>query len=266
VSPASVMKIQVALAVEVAISRGELDAAAPRQLSPERRTPGPVGVSLLHDTVTMSVRDLVVQMLTVSDNVATDELIALVGLDAINRLTRELRLEQTLVVADLRTMLGEIARDAGFEDFGRLVAAELDASPVHAQEIARRIAQSGPLDPTRGTRTTPRETVHLLRAIWTGDAGPADACARVRATMAHQLVRARIASGFDPSTTVAAKSGGLLGVVRNEAGVVRLPDGFGAAVAVFTRRMPNDEVDPVAIDRSIGATARGLVDALRAKR
>lgn len=81
VTPASVMKIQVALAVENAILDGVIDGRARRVLGSEGRTPGPVGLSLMQDEVSMSVRDLVAAMLTVSDNVATDELIATVGLD-----------------------------------------------------------------------------------------------------------------------------------------------------------------------------------------
>jgi beta-lactamase class A len=42
-------------------------------MSPDRRTPGPVGISLMRDDVAMSVRDFVVAMLTISDNVAIDE-------------------------------------------------------------------------------------------------------------------------------------------------------------------------------------------------
>jgi beta-lactamase class A len=59
VSPASVMKIQIGLAVEGAVASGLVDGAALRVLSPERRTSGPTGVSLMQDEVTMSVRDLV---------------------------------------------------------------------------------------------------------------------------------------------------------------------------------------------------------------
>lgn len=80
------MKIQVAVAVERAISAAMLDGAEARVLTPERRTPGPTGISLMRDEVIMSVRDLAVAMLTISDNVATDELINLAGLEAINQL------------------------------------------------------------------------------------------------------------------------------------------------------------------------------------
>lgn len=67
VTPASVMKIQVALAIENAIRDGSVDGAERRALRPADRTPGPVGLSLIGDEVTMTVRDLVALMLTISD-------------------------------------------------------------------------------------------------------------------------------------------------------------------------------------------------------
>jgi beta-lactamase class A len=82
VTPASVVKIQVALAVEKAIAAGFVEGSARRLMLAANRTPGPVGVSLMRDDVSMSVRDLVVAMLTISDNAATDELINVIGLDA----------------------------------------------------------------------------------------------------------------------------------------------------------------------------------------
>lgn len=54
--------------------------------------------------------------------------------------------------------------------------------------------------------------------------------------MSQQLSRQRMASGFGPGFAVAAKSGGLMGIVRNEVGVVTDPDGVAYAVAIFTRR------------------------------
>jgi hypothetical protein len=62
--------------------------------------------------------------------------------------------------------------------------------------------------------------VRLLQGIWTDTAAEAAACASVRRAMGQQLTRHRIASGFGPDVKVAAKSGGLMGLVRNEAGVM----------------------------------------------
>jgi beta-lactamase class A len=264
VTPASVMKIQVALAVESAIAAGAVDGSQQRVLSPEARTGGTVGISLLRDEVRMSVRDLVPQMLTISDNVATDELISVVGLDRINQLTADLGLTRTRITSDLRSTLEGMAADAGFIDYAALACHDPTvAGPPSTEEIRQRLERSAALDPTRGSRTTAADTVRLLQAIWIDTAATPTACARVRWAMAQQLTRHRIASGFGPQVAVAAKSGGLMGIVRNEAGVVSFPDGQQYAVAVFTRRAPGLTTDPARVDAGIGRIAHILIDHLR---
>jgi len=263
-TPASVMKIQVALAVERAIADGSIDGTDIRTLRADRRTPGPVGLSLLRDDVCVSVRDLVPLMLTISDNVATDELISVIGLDRVNHTTEQLGMHQTRVAADLQTMLDDMAAEAGFADYRTMIRHEPDRDgPPTDQELRVRLADTAALDPERGTRTTAFETVSLLQAIWQDVAGPVSACVAVRKYLGQQLTRHRIASGFGPDVSVAAKSGGLMGVVRNEAGVVAYSDGTAYAVAVFTRHDPRSRVDPTAIDAGIGAVARELVTQLR---
>jgi beta-lactamase class A len=263
VTPASVMKIQVAVAAAEDIATGVLDGRRQCILKPEGRTPGPVGISLLHDEVRMSVRDLIPQMLTISDNCATDELIALVGLDRINELAMALGLTATRITSDLRTTLDEMAREAGFPDYPAMAAHEPTGGAPSMAQVRQRLHTSAALDPTRGARTTAHDTVRLLQAIWTDSAGAASACATVRQAMGAQLTRHRIASGFGPEVTVAAKSGGLMGLVRNEAGVVTYPDGERYAIAVFTRSVPDATVDPARVDAGIGRVARALVDSLR---
>ncbi len=263
-SPASVMKIQIALTIENLTAQGLLDGAERRFVPSGPRTPGPTGMSLMSDEIAISVRDLVVAMLTISDNVATDELIALAGLDEINRTTRGLGLERTEVTSNLRDMLNDMAVEFGFEDFESFAAhnPDIDGAPS-AKEIAERIEASAALDPTRGSRTTAFETVTLLQAIWTDRAGDPISCRKVRETMERQLTRNRIASGFSASTKVAAKSGALMGVVRNEAGVVVLPDGSAFAVAIFTRRGNGNTTEQGIIDGAIGRVARSLIDAIQ---
>ncbi|MGH3453608.1 MAG: serine hydrolase [Nocardioidaceae bacterium] len=264
VTPASVLKIQVALTVENAMTDGSVDGTEIRTLHCATRTPGPVGISLLHDDVRMSVRDLVPLMLTISDNVATDELLSIVGVEQVNRTTERLGLRQTRVTSDLRSMLDDMAVEAGFADYPAMVRHDpaRGGSPSE-QVVRRRLAATAALDPERGSRTTAFEMVSFLQTIWWDEAGPAAACAAVRRYMGQQLTRHRIASGFGHDVSVAAKSGGLMGVVRNEAGVVTFPDDQAYAVAVFTRRDPRAGVDPAAIDAGIGSVAHALVTQLR---
>ncbi|MFB7915641.1 serine hydrolase [Streptomyces sp. NPDC056061] len=116
-------------------------------------------------------------------------------------------------------------------------------------------------DPERTTRGTARDTAELLAAIWRDEAGPAEACAEVRAVMARQIWPHRLSSGFDRTHRVAGRTGTLPGR-RNEAGVVEAPDGGRRAVAVFTR-CDNPELRNPRADRVIGRAAAPAVDALR---
>jgi beta-lactamase class A len=216
------------------------------------------------DDVEMSLRDLVTLSLTVSDNPATDALIASVGVDAVNRLLADLGLEHTWLMSDLMTMLDEMSVEAGFADYDALASAEPGPGVPSADEVRQRLDATSALDPTRGSRTTASDSVRLLQAIWRDEAGPAGACAAVRLGMRQQLTRHRIASGFPPEVSVAAKSGGLIGVVRNEVGMVTFPDGGAYAVAVFTRTDPVRRADPRFVDAAIGKVAAEAVDRLRA--
>lgn len=79
--------------------------------------------------------------------------------------------------------------------------------------------------------------------------------------MGLQLTKNRLASGFRPPARVAAKSGSLIGVIRNEVGVIEYPDGRGYAAAVFTQaRLPWQ--DDAAINSVIGTAASAAVSLL----
>jgi Beta-lactamase enzyme family len=185
--------------------------------------------------------DLVVLMLTISDNHAADALLRRVGVGAVNATAARLGLTSTVVESDLRTMLDSIGQDLGRVSWADLLTWQAEASVEEVARADQRLLAVRALDPARGTRTTARDMVRLLRLIWIGRAGPAAACDRVRALMARQLTRHRIASGFRPPVKVAAKSGGLLGIVRNEIGVISYPDGRQYAAAVFTRSQPGSD-------------------------
>src|SRR5512135_1791889 len=71
-TPASVVKVQIALEAETWFAEGRLDPREPVTIGAANRTFGPVGMSLFDDDAVISLRDLVVLMLTISDNAATD--------------------------------------------------------------------------------------------------------------------------------------------------------------------------------------------------
>ncbi len=193
-------------------------------------------------------------MLSISDNAATDAIIARVGLDRINATLQALGLRHTVLVSDLRGLLASIAADAGvpsLDALGSLTEVERD----------ERLARCRALQPEHATRTTPYDMTCLLRSIWRDEAAPAAACAEVRRLMQLQASY-RIAVGFPGDVTVQAKSGSLLGQIRNEIGVVIYPDGRRYAVAVFTRSHKRAARQP-AIDRAIGTVAALAIGQLR---
>jgi beta-lactamase class A len=255
-----VVKVLIALEVESWFADGRLDPAEPVTLTAADRTFGPTGISLLADDVVVSWRDLVVLMLTISDNHATDVLLRRVGVGAVNACAARVGLTRTVVESDLRTMLDRVGQDLGQGDWAGLLAWQVTASAADLARADRLLPTTRALDPVRGTRTTARDMVRLLGLIWAGAAGPAPACARVRSVMARQLTRHRLASAFPPPVSVAAKSGSLLGIVRNEIGVISFPDGRQYAAAVFTRSPAGS--DDAAISRAIGTAAARAVAAL----
>ena len=236
---ASVFKIAVLLEVCRRFATGELDPVHRVRVTPEERCLGPTGLSVMCDDVVLSVRDLAYLMMSVSDNTATDVLMRLTGLDAINEGLARLDLAHTTLVGDCAYLL-----------------ADMPDTPDN-------LPQWEALDPQRTNRSTPRDITRLLELIWTDRAAAADACAEVRRIMALQVWPHRLTSGFPAGVTLAAKTGTLPGI-RNEAGVVTYPDGGQYAVAVFTRAFDIHQDRQPAIDSSIGRSAFLAVEALRA--
>jgi beta-lactamase class A len=249
---ASTFKVAVALAFFDLAGCGAVDAAERLTLQPGARTDGPTGVSILHDEVSLTLRDAAALMLTVSDNAATDALLARIGVEAVHERLRELGLVDTYLEGGCMQLMDAVAKDLGFGEWDDLLATD---SEIAADDLIR----SSTFDPQRTTRTTAREMTGLLASIWREDS---PACAEVRRLMALQVTRDRLAAGFPAEVRVAAKSGSWLRVVRNEVGVAEYPDGRRYAIAVFTRtRAPHARRPDV--DRAIGDAASGAVERLR---
>ena len=256
VATASVIKIVFAIAFAREVAAGRLDPAEPTDVPATLRLGGS-GTAGFADPVRISLRDLALLMLTVSDNAATDVIYARAGEPAIAAVIADLGLRDTHVRSDMSRAAHGVAETLGFPD-----ATELDDRLLRADPAVVRALPW--LDPATANASTPRDTTALLAAIWTGDAGPAPACAFVRSAMGEQVTTHRLAAGFaDEGMRVAAKSGTLPGI-RNEAGVVTYPDGRRFGVAVFTRT-ESLAVRRPAIDAAIGRAARLAVDALSAE-
>jgi len=264
VAAASVFKINVALELFRQGESGSIDVTEQAELLPGRRTRGPTGISHFHDPVSASLRDLAYLMMTISDNAATDEIMRRVTIDRLNATSDELGLVGTHIDCDLRSLLDSAGVDHGFRNWREL----MDAVAGYRGDEDRRRALDPDLiltrrgiTPSTTNRTTPQDMTRLLELIWMNQAGPAPACEQVRWMMGQQVSQNKLATGFPSEVVTSAKSGSLFGVVRNEVGVVQLPNGASYAVAVFTRAH-EPFVQQRAINDAIGTVAAELVASL----
>jgi beta-lactamase class A len=254
VSAASVIKIIFAIRFSRAVVDGVIDATERVEVPTSLRVGGS-GVAGFADPPLVSLRDLALSMMSVSDNAATDVIFARVGRDAVDAVIADLQLSGTRVLNDMTTSARQVAAELGFPDERDLDRRLATAEP----EAVRALAW---LDPLRSNAMTPRDATTLLRAVWTDQAGPAAACALVREMMAQQQSTQRLASGFPDEVAVAGKTG-TLPTVRNEAGVVTYPDGQAYAISIFTRTETfADRNAP--LDAAIGQAAAIAITALRA--
>ncbi|WP_422758547.1 serine hydrolase [Paenarthrobacter sp. C1] len=251
---ASVFKVIVLVAYVRAVDAGLLDPRGRTVVSARYRIGG-VGVAGFADDVEASWRDLAHNMMTLSDNAATDILYHRLGREAVEQVVSDLGLSQTRLIGCCEDLFASVVEDLGGgtkSDFKDLLEAA----------TAEQIRGLSVLDPLRTTASTPRDITTLLNAIWTDTAASPTACRIARDIMAQQVWPHRLSSGFPSDVRIAAKTG-TMPAVRNEAGVVTYPDGRQYAVAVFTRADSlADRLPPV--DASIGVAGHLAVEHLRA--
>src|SRR5690348_12183666 len=110
VSAASVIKIVFAVAFARAVHAGRLDPRARVEVPDELRLGGS-GTAGFADAPLVSLRDLALLMMTVSDNAATDVIYERVGARAIGAVLSDLKLSNTHVPSDMTTLLTAIWTD-----------------------------------------------------------------------------------------------------------------------------------------------------------
>jgi len=251
---ASVFKVPVAVALARLGHAGLLDLAEEITVTPGAGPAFPFGLATFRHPARLSLHDLGLLMMGVSDNVATDLVMAKVGGAAIDALLAELGLAVTAVPQSCQQLLDTISDDLELDyDDNERILATVPMSRIRALSA---------LQPEHTCRTTAEEMTRLLAMIWRDEAAPPEACADVRRWMGLQVWPHRLRSGFEGADVAISGKTGTLPTVRNEVGVVEYSDGRRYAVAVFTiaedvrGRVPKR-------DRFIGEAATLAVEFLR---
>ncbi|GGU41203.1 serine hydrolase [Nocardioides albus] len=254
---ASVAKVPLALVVADRIARGEIDPVSQVTLTADGRSYGPFGFSAFTHDVTCSVADLMLMMLSLSDNAAADALFDRVSPREVDEQLAEWGVEGLRVRHRMQPMYDYATRVAG-HDFA--IATQLAVEG--RRPGGRHVIDS--LDVERATVGSPRVCVDLLERVWRDEVAKPEATAMLRETMGKQVFTHRLAAELlADDIHLAGKTGGFL-TLRHEIAVVTHPGGR-VAIAVLTdsdrtARIQND------VDLAIAATARDAVDALASRR
>lgn len=244
---ASMYKVLLALEIAEGFVRGDLRADARVQVTKESHSPGGMGLNQFAHPVTLALKDLLYLSLTISDNTASDVLLAHTSLDALHARAEALGLDSFHVVADCRTLL----RLAG-EDFGY----PSEEAAIEARWTPTTDATDLTLE--RTTRGSTADLARLAGLIAIEQAAHPDACRLVSGVMQRQMWTPRFASSFpSPTWTVASKTG-TLSPWRGEFGVVTRDDGAQLAIAVVVRQH-HVGTPAELVDRTVGGVARSLV-------
>ncbi|WP_333777739.1 serine hydrolase [Streptomyces sp. IBSBF 3136] len=251
---ASVVKVPLALVVLDLIADGVLDPALPVTVDPATSSVGPTGIAAFRHPVTVAVGDLLLLMLSVSDNAAADALFDLVPVTDVDARLRAWGCTGIRVRHRMNHMY-ECAAGATGNDFS--LALEL---AVRDERTGRHTIET--LDPAHANLGTASALVTLLQRVWRDEVAHPQATAELRRLMAHQVFTQRLAGELRAdSLRLSGKTGTFLHL-RHEIGVVEADSGARVAVAALTRADRRAAQAPD-IDLAIGIAARQAFEALR---
>ncbi|HWA80034.1 MAG TPA: serine hydrolase [Acetobacteraceae bacterium] len=168
---ASTVKVPIMIALFRRIDEGSSMLAERYRLRPEDRAPGSGVMLHLHDGMEFTLADLVYLMIAISDNTATNILIDIAGMQAINTIMRELGMSGSTL---RRKMQGHAARAADGEnwatpgDYARVIAALLNNEAASAESCATMIAM---LEKQQNDRRIARHLPRADRPRWGSKTG-----------------------------------------------------------------------------------------------
>jgi beta-lactamase class A/ribonuclease HI len=237
---ASVFKVPVLLELLMQAEEGRLRLEETVVLDEAMKAPGSGVLKELTSRPALSLRDLAMLMIIISDNTATDILVQRVGTDAINRRLAGWGFAVTRVVADCRELLFDLAGRPAVPA-GSDVRLEVE----RILKAAPRVFTGRAYAATGTNVTTPREMTALLEMLVTPGRLPERVRAQALDIMRRQQVRDRLPLHLPPGLEVAHKTGSIAGV-RNDAGILFLPPG-PVLVCAFARDLESDLAGSAAI-------------------
>ena len=254
VPTASMYKLHLLAAACQAITTGALDPRARVTVGPLDGLRGAVGLGMFAD---LSVRDLMRQMVMVSDNVAAHRLSTLLAPDSIDALVTDLGLERTSIVVTAPERSSGSASSTTMEPgLSPLSGTAEEDAVLHV--VSHPAADSDPA--AFRSLSTARELCRTIDWFW--EDGEDTARRLGREILGQQAWRHRVPSGFPATGVTFHGKTGTIGTFRGEVAVITIDGESPFTVCVMTRAARFGGNLP-GVDATIGRVARILVDDLR---
>lgn len=254
---ASTFKVAVAGTILSQVDRGQLklDQLVPVDPNMMVESEG-LAATFRHPGVSVSVKNLLELMLTVSDNTATDTLVKLAGGPAVvTQWVRSQGIDGLRIDRDTAGLIRDFYHLPPGPSFPDSLAAGLKANPK-LEDLSDKADPAFDKDPK--DTSTPLAMAELLQRIYTGKALSSPSTQLLGEIMERNTTgKARI-RGRLPQGTVVAEKTGTIGGSLNNVGIVTLPGKGGKLiVAIFIKesRKPFDDRERVIAD-----IARSLYD------
>ncbi|MBN2198395.1 MAG: serine hydrolase [Candidatus Aminicenantes bacterium] len=235
---ASIFKLPVLVELMAQVGEGRINMEDEINLAAEDLHLGSgVLVDLVAPGIRLSVRNLVLLMMTRSDNSAADLLLSKVGAENVNRRLMSLGIEDLSVERSCQRLILDVY-GMDYETFKHKPASEIEAFYERLLEIEPEFTAEArrAFSLQKEDRSTPRAMNALLEKIFHRDILGADACDLILDIMrACRTGSGRLKGRLPAGTEVAHKTGTLAGSF-NDCGIVTLPDGRGhVAISVMTK-------------------------------
>jgi beta-lactamase class A len=231
---ASVFKVPVLVTAARRIDAGALRLDQRVTFADRMKTAGSGLLAYLGAGLNLSLKDLLLLMIIISDNTATDMVVNLVGGPAaVDSTMRDLGFapRELHISGDVHDLFGQ-SRETGQP---ALIPSEMKA---RMQEMMAARQGAPAADETQGNVATPLAMVRLFEMIFGGRAASRQACDLALDILLHQTLNDRLPSMLPFGTDVAHKTGTMMGSVnvRNDSGIIYVSPSVHAVVSVFARR------------------------------
>ena len=227
---ASVVKLPILVTLYEEVRAGRADLRERVTYRSEMRVPGSGVLQDLDDGLTLTLRDVAMLMMTISDNTAAELLTVRLTKARIDEVMHDYGLSSIHVPLGVRALLYELV-DLDWSKPGQY---------EEARALLRASAGSGgrAVIPDQGDRSTPSDLCRLLELVRTDAILDLSSCAAILDILRRNKSDSRIPALLPKGTVVAHKTGTIRGV-RNDVGIVHAPSG-PYAVAILSRGLPSD--------------------------